>query len=350
MVSKLRLALLALVVIQHGVVFGMTYKSVLITEKSFSQIEAISLVSALLLALATPGVIVEWLIGKSLRKVRQFCLRVQQGNYQERLVLPNESRDGEGEDEIVVLMRDMNWMARQIEIRENHLQQAVDDLSESRRQIAEQNQYLVSTNAELMVMQKQLKERTAELENACLKMQVMAMTDPLTDIANRRCFFDTLEREFATQLCNCPPMSLLNIDIDWFKTINDTYGHEAGDKVLQELAGIIRANSRNGDLAARIGGEEYALLLSNADSQRAITVARRIQSAVAEHSFILDENRRVSVTVSIGVCTLEKYPCYSKRKIYSYADQALYHSKRCGRNRISIFDPGTRLISQVGLS
>lgn len=347
MVTRLRFVLLAMVIIQHGAVFLITDKAVLTASKAFSQIEAVSLVSAILLALAAPGLIVEWLFSRHLLKVREFCLQVKRGNYQEQLVVPNESRDGDGEDAIVILMRDMNWMARQIKIREKDLEQAIHDLSASRRQTAEQNQFLLSANKELMVTQEQLRERTFELERALSKMQVMAMTDSLTAIANRRCFFDTLEREFASQVCNCPPLSLLIIDVDKFKTINDTYGHETGDKVLQQLAAIIQTVSRDSDLAARVGGEEYALLLPATNSFAAIAVARRIQSAVAGHDFLLEKKRRVYVTVSIGICTLSKYYCSSRENLYNFADQALYHSKHSGRDCISVFDPGTRVISKV---
>lgn len=325
----------------------MTYGSLLATDKYLSQIQALSLSSAILLALLMPNLIVEWLVGKHLRTIRQFCLRVKERNYKERISLPNESRDGDGEDEIIVLMRDMNWMARQIEIREQELQQAVKDLSLSRGHIIEQNSVLVAANEELLITQQRLHERTVELENTCLQVQRLAMTDPLTSIANRRCFFDTMERQFAAMVCNCRPISLLMLDIDRFKTINDTYGHQAGDKVLLELAAMIQRSTRNGDLAARIGGEEYALLLPDTRSQEAVMIAGRIQKSLADHEFILGENKRVSVTVSVGICTLSQLPCLDREKLYNYADQALYHSKHIGRNSISVYDPITGSIDDV---
>lgn len=325
----------------------MTRNSELAASRVLSQIEAVSLASALFLALVTPGLILEWLIGKPLGKLRQFCSHVKQGDYKQHFFLPNEARDGDGEDEIVVLMRDMNWMARQIEIRENDLQQAVNDLWASRRHIEEQNKFLVTINSELLATQEQLKKRTADLETACCHMHIMAMTDPLTAIANRRCFFTTLEQQYVAQVCHCQSISLLILDIDRFKSINDTYGHGAGDNVLLEIAGIIQKNCRASDLAARIGGEEYALLLPGITSGEAVAVAARIQHAVAEHDFKLDEKQFVPITVSIGICTLSEHPCIDKEKLYSYADQALYHSKHSGRNAISVFDPETRTMSRV---
>lgn len=346
MVTKLRLALLLLTVVPHSIVFAM-YNTAVATDRLASQVEAVLLVIALLLALGVPGVVVRWLIGSPLAKIRRFCRHVKQGSYQERLVLPNESCDGDGEDEIVVLMRDMNWMARQIEIREKNLQQLIVDLQLSHQRTAEQNQHLVSMNQELLDTQRRLKAQTAALGKACCRMQIMAMTDPLTEIANRRCFFDTLKQKFAEVERNCLPLSLVSLDIDWFKRINDTYGHDAGDIVLKELAEIIRTSCRDGDVVARVGGEEYALLLLDAAADTAIDVARRIQLAIAGKQFFVADNLSVSITVFIGVCTLLNFTCFDKEKLYRYADQALYFSKQHGRNRISVFDPDTHSIQQV---
>lgn len=311
MVSKLRGAFFVLLMIPQGIIYWMASHSPLSGNRNFNEIEAVSLASALILILAMPDITVTWLVGKHLNHMRQLCLRVKQGNYSELLSLPNEPRDGE--DDIIILMRDMNWMARQIEFREKALRQAVDDLRESRG-----------------------------------RMQVMAMTDPLTAIANRRCFFDTLERHFEALLCNYHPISLLIFDVDLFKKINDTYGHQAGDKILFELAKIIQANTRDCDLAARIGGEEYALLLPDTECQVAMGIARRVHRTIADHEFILADKQRISVTVSIGICTLSQILCnLDKEKLYNYADQALYYSKQIGRNSVSVYDSSSHLINKI---
>lgn len=311
LVSKLRLALFTLLMIPQGIIFWMVLYSPLKGNRYFSEIEAVSLAGALFLALVMPGITVDWLVGKHLDHMRQLCSKVKQGIYGELLNLPNEPRDGE--EDIITLMRDMNWMARQIEFRERALRQAVDDLRESRG-----------------------------------RMQVMAMTDPLTAIANRRCFFDTLDRHFEALLCNYHPISLLIFDVDFFKRINDTYGHQAGDKILLELARIIQGNTRDCDLAARIGGEEYALLLPDTECRDAVGIARRIHRTIADHEFILAETQRISVTVSIGICTLSQIICnVDKEKLYNYADQALYYSKKIGRNSVSVYDPDSHLINKI---
>ena len=344
---KLRFIFLVMMLIPQGILFGLAIGTSLETDRWFSQIQAVALVSALLLALVMPGLTLAWLVGKPLTRIRKFCLSVKQGDYQTRLFLPNEARDRNDEDAITLLMRDMNWMARQIELREQQLKQVVENLEQSRRYIEQQNQSLAKTNEELLVAQERLHERTDELEDALKKMQIMALTDPLTTIANRRCFFDTMEKQFATLVCACRPISLVMIDVDRFKQINDTFGHEAGDKVLMEIAEIIKRYSRENDLAARIGGEEFTVLLPGACSQEAMVVARRIQTAIASRNFEMEGNQSISVTVSIGMCTLAQTPCLDRENLYNYADQALYHSKKNGRNSISIFDPVIRSIEKV---
>lgn len=345
MVNKLRLLFLFIVAIPQGVMFGMAYDSSLATNKSFNQMEAASLASALLLVMTMPSVAIQWLLGKSLHSMRKLCNQVKQGNYGQLIALSNESRNEE--DDILVLMRDMNWMARQIENREKDLRQVADELWQSRNQMDEQNKMLLSVNAELLLVQERLKERTIQLEDSCSCMQVMAMTDPLTAIANRRCFFETMDRQFTELRCNYSPISLLIIDIDFFKKINDTYGHQAGDEVLLELAQIIQKNAREGDLVARIGGEEYGVLLPGSLTEQAVKVANRIKIGIETHVFVLGEVA-VTVTVSIGICTLsQSFCCFDREKIYNYADQALYYSKHSGRNCVSVYNMETNVIAKV---
>ena len=353
MVSRLRLMFLLAVLMPQAVMFFMTHGSALATNRHFSEVQACFLAVALLLGLFLPGIAAEWAVGKKLYRMRQLCSRVKRGDYRELLPVPNESSEGDAVDPVLALMRDMNWMARHIQIREQDITRMIDDLRQSREAVRAQNQFLTNVNEELLAAQAELQERTAELEAACRQMETMAMTDPLTAIANRRCFFEHLERHFAARICRCKPISLMILDIDRFKTINDTYGHQAGDRILMRLAEVIRESSRDKDLPARVGGEEYALLLPDTDSQGAIAVARRIQSKLAVSQFALDSREPatvVSITVSIGVCTMVTLPCWDRDKLYSYADQALYYSKNNGRNSISFYNPDTESIAEVRLN
>ena len=345
---KLRLLFFFCILVPYAIIFSMMNSYELYGNPLLSRMLALSLVGALLTVLLLPGVVVDWLIGRALKQMSALCLRVKQGDYKELLTLPNEARDSDEEDGIITLMRGMNWMARQIEVREKELQNAIVSLKESRKRVDEQNSFLSQMNDELIAMQEELQERTQALENACRQMQDMAMTDPLTAMANRRCFFETLAGHLAGSAGEMPPLSLLMIDIDRFKNINDTYGHQAGDQVLRTLAELIRNYTRSSDLAARIGGEEYALLLPATDTAGAVDAACRLAEAIASHAFLVDNDTRIAVTVSIGICTLVQPPRLGMECFYQYADQALYHSKRSGRNAVSIYEPATGSIRMIG--
>lgn len=349
MTGKLRWLLLLAVVVPQAAGVMLLAGSDLAAHKYLNQVQAFVLGLSLLVALFSPDVAAFWLLGKNIQRMQQLCTAVKQGDYQHFITLPNESAEGDQTDPVKALMRDMNWMAKRIGRREQDLQQAVTALKESRHQVQAQNEYLSRMNEELLVVRDNLEKRTTELEQACCTMENMAMTDALTTIANRRCFFDHLNRHFAAKRWCCKPLSLLMIDIDWFKRINDTYGHQAGDEVLIELAAIIRANSRETDLPARVGGEEYALLLPGTDRDGAICVAQRIRTALMQRTFHFGAEQPFSVTASIGICTLHDMPCWERDSLYSYADKALYYSKHNGRNSISVYDPDKQSAATVGL-
>jgi len=339
MIWKVRLILLTILMGPQILIFLMTYQSYLAVDKYFNQVEAVSLAVTLLIVFLLPGVITQWLVVKPIDRVKRFCSAIKEGNYRERLGLPNESDDGEEEDPFTVLIRNLNWMARQIEIRETELQKTVKNLLESRQHIDRQNQDLMLVNKKLMSAQHDLQKRRDELEVAYQKMRSMAITDPLTKIANRRYFFEELNRSFKEMTHSHKPLSMVMLDIDYFKKVNDTYGHAVGDQVLTGIAGILQENTRKTDLAARVGGEEYALLLADINGENALEIVARIKEAVVEHVFKTTSGQKISVTISAGVCTLNDFPIGSPEDLYTYADQALYFSKRNGRNSISIFDP-----------
>lgn len=347
MIWKVRLILLTILMVPQILIFLMTYQSYLAVDKFFNQVEAVSLAVTLLIVFLLPGVITQWLVVKPINRVKRFCSAIKEGNYRERLGLPNESSDGEEEDPFTVLIRNLNWMARQIEIRETELQKTVKNLLESRQYIDRQNQHLMSVNKELLSAQHDLQKRGDELEVAYQKMRSMAITDPLTKIANRRHFFDELHRIFKEMTYCHKPLSMVMIDIDYFKKVNDTYGHAAGDQVLIEVARILQANTRKTDLAARVGGEEYALLLSDTNGENALEIVARIKKAVAAHVFEAASGQKISVTISAGICTLTEFTADSLDALYTYADQALYFSKHSGRNSISIFHPDNGEINKA---
>lgn len=167
----------------------------------------------------------------------------------------------------------------------------------------------------------------AELELA-QKIYEGATRDALTGALNRRSFFELLEREFSSARRQRAPLSLAMVDVDHFKSVNDTYGHPAGDAVLQQLAERLRENLRIEDAMGRYGGEEFALLLRHTGLDGALLVAERIRLKVAETPFSLAD-RNLPVTVSIGVAT---WTAGEQEHLLRLADEALYEAKESGRN------------------
>ena len=175
-----------------------------------------------------------------------------------------------------------------------------------------------------------------KIEGLFFELQKMADTDGLTGLYNHRHFRERLNVEF-TRIKRIPePLSLLFIDVDLFKCINDSHGHLAGDEILQGNAGAIRNNVREIDVLARYGGEEFAVILPGTDRRGARKMAERLRHSVSEKAFYIDW-KRIQVTVSVGAAT---YPddATDQDDLIDKADKALYHAKRSGRNQTSLWD------------
>ncbi|MEX3978240.1 diguanylate cyclase [Paraburkholderia sp. EG287A] len=165
------------------------------------------------------------------------------------------------------------------------------------------------------------------------QLQSEATTDPLTGLANRRSFSMAAELEVARARKQQSPLALLSFDLDFFKRVNDKFGHATGDVVLVQTARLLRGAMRDGDLAARLGGEEFAALLPNTMLQQAMAVAERIRLAIATSPVVLPDGGSLSVTVSIGVALFHEDE-YDLSAALERADQALYRAKEAGRNRV----------------
>jgi diguanylate cyclase (GGDEF)-like protein len=155
--------------------------------------------------------------------------------------------------------------------------------------------------------------------------------DPLTGLANRRAFDEELAREVARAARTGAPLAVVVLDVDRFKAVNDGHGHPAGDGVLREVATRAGAALRRGDLAARIGGEEFALLLPGADLAGAVELAGRVRAAVAARP-IPAGAAALAVTVSLGCAALA--PGEAPEALVARADARLYEAKRAGRDRV----------------
>ncbi len=161
----------------------------------------------------------------------------------------------------------------------------------------------------------------------------LMVTDALTQASTKRFFLETLEREIGRAQRHGRPLSLVMFDIDHFKKINDTHSHLAGDDVLRELGGTIRAQVRAEECFARYGGEEFVLVLPETARDGAVTAAEKFRAAVEAHRFSF-EGAVIPVTISLGVAELAP-EMKAPQQLIKAADDKLYESKRSGRNRVS---------------
>jgi two-component system, cell cycle response regulator len=164
-----------------------------------------------------------------------------------------------------------------------------------------------------------------------------ALRDDLTKAFNKRYFQDRLESEYAYAIRHNLATSLISFDIDHFKAVNDTYGHPAGDRVLEELARVVLSTIRVEDVFARVGGEEFSIICRGADLLQAKIVAERIRLAVERHPVTWQE-RTIALTVSVGVVAVPSATVRSAMDLVAAADEMLYEAKRAGRNRVTLWN------------
>ncbi|MDF2180302.1 diguanylate cyclase [Aliiglaciecola sp. CAU 1673] len=188
----------------------------------------------------------------------------------------------------------------------------------------------VGNQGDLLVQAKDITKQKL-LEN---QLQKMALTDPLTGIANRRCFVDSVASELSRCRREQQPVSLLLLDLDHFKQVNDNYGHQVGDEALKSVSKTIRETLRQYDIFGRIGGEEFAVFLGNTGHEQAMEIAQRLCEAVSAQAIIYEKGQ-FELTTSIGITTVKDEANFEQ--LYLEADEALYHAKESGRNRVVAF-------------
>ncbi|OGT14020.1 MAG: hypothetical protein A2342_01575 [Gallionellales bacterium RIFOXYB12_FULL_54_9] len=165
------------------------------------------------------------------------------------------------------------------------------------------------------------------------QLEALSVTDMLTELPNRRYFELAFCQEMAVSRRDNKPLALLMLDIDHFKRINDTFGHDEGDRVLRHIARVLRQAIRAGNVIARVGGEEFAVLLPGAARSEAMEVAERIRFSIESESYLC-QGGKLDVTVSIGVCDVDG--ALPMEDSYRAADKALYIAKQQGRNRVAV--------------
>ncbi|VAX09581.1 hypothetical protein MNBD_GAMMA25-2208 [hydrothermal vent metagenome] len=172
------------------------------------------------------------------------------------------------------------------------------------------------------------------------KVKLLGLLDPLTGVHNRRYFDQRLAEEVSQSRRQKKPLSCLFLDIDHFKVFNDNYGHQIGDRVLQDVANVIKSQMRLSDVLGRFGGEEFSILLTNTAEKEALEIAERIRQSIEANKLELDTDTHLSITLSAGCSTLDANfnqdsHSDSGEQLIAAADSALYEAKESGRNRVN---------------
>ncbi|GMK37742.1 hypothetical protein PCCS19_07960 [Paenibacillus sp. CCS19] len=250
--------------------------------------------------------------------VNEIYLSLQSGSSHDVPVLLNGVRQtregGTVMDCVVVEMRRRLEHEKDIAATKQRLEQLVQETND--------------TNRKLELLHQEYEAKQRELLSINLQLESLALTDPLTELKNRRFFNESLLAHIAKFHRSHEPFSIALIDIDQFKSINDTYGHPVGDQVLTELAQLLSTSSRETDVTARFGGEEFVILLAGADQTQSVHIAERIRAVIQASPL-----GNLYITASIGVATIMDED--TDDKLISGADQALYASKSRGRNRVT---------------
>lgn len=239
--------------------------------------------------------------------------------------------DAEGRivrDVPVVGRDELGRLAAQLNLMRAHLNEANAKLR-SRAEAADAQ--LRATNETLRLQSHQLKRVNEDLRR-------LSVTDALTGLYNRRHMEATIEAEIAVARRHGHPFSLIVIDIDYFKRVNDTYGHGAGDLALCHVAALLQGELRQGDIVGRVGGEEFLVLCRHLDATHAMQLAEKIRSSI-EATPLLFQDQEIRLSASLGVTTATApRPGASIDEYMHAADRALYYSKHQGRNRITHAD------------
>ena len=204
---------------------------------------------------------------------------------------------------------------------------------------AQLNQANKQLQSKIEAADQRLLETNAQLKQLNEEFKILSITDPLTGLFNRRHFDELLAAELKMSVRHGDANSILLIDIDYFKGINDTYGHYVGDAVLKSLTTTLAGNLRDSDAVCRLGGEEFAVLCKRADADAAMEIAEKLRTAIENTALVKDIDDELMVTISVGVASVPNpRGTGTPEQLYKDVDTALYYSKNHGRNRCTHAD------------
>lgn len=223
-----------------------------------------------------------------------------------------------------------NSMVCSLEEARGQLQQHERDLSEANSKLRAEIEERLQAEERLHSVNQSLRDRLEEIQVLQAKLREQAIRDPLTNLFNRRYLEETLERELSRVRRNGEPLSVMMMDIDYFKRLNDSFGHKAGDLVLVGLGELLRVKTRQADIACRYGGEEFVVVMPTASLEVAVSRAEQVRESFAALEVAYGGNV-LHATLSIGIAAFPIHGAISG-DLFLAADQALYAAKAGGRN------------------
>jgi diguanylate cyclase (GGDEF)-like protein len=284
----------------------------------------------------------------SLLALQQFTLALSSGDLESGLKLKGKSAGAL--KSLQANLRHLTWQTQRIASGDlthkvafmgefsSAFNTMVERLAESREMLEQQRRAALNlideaqaAREEVEKVNRELSARLEEIQLLQVQLQEQAIRDPLTTCYNRRFLIENLEREFSRALREGYPISIIMLDIDHFKNVNDAFGHAAGDEVLRAVGQMMLHYNRQSDIVARYGGEEFILMLPNVPLQTAISRAEELREMILSSQHIVGENT-LQVTASMGVAG---FPDHGRvyEEVIRAADKALYVAKNSGRNR-----------------
>lgn len=197
-------------------------------------------------------------------------------------------------------------------------------------------------------LETEVKKRTAELVNAKNRLQELSTTDELTGLYNYRYLMFALESELERTLRYNRSLSLMMLDLDYFKSLNDTFGHQCGNFVIKTVAQLLKRKVRRTDIVARYGGDELSIILTETDKARSLEVAEKLKAVISGHAFNW-QGKALDVRISIGLATVPEQGIDNAYDLINAADYALYEAKEAGRNSIVSFSGRKKKVRSASL-